>query len=113
MDFGSEAARAGIIAIGFAVPAIASATQTISAAAVSNFSTSMGLGDVTVTMSLPVTGCDALWLRKADEGFGSAYAAIMLAKANGMTATVVVDETSWWPGSPSGHFCRILAFRVD
>jgi hypothetical protein len=88
-------------------------TVTITGTTVNSLSVTTSSGDVIVTMSLPVTNCDALWLRKLDTGFTAAYSAALAAKAAGATATVAVDNASWWPGSSSGHFCQILAFRVD
>ncbi|MBS0418970.1 MAG: hypothetical protein JSR66_14750 [Proteobacteria bacterium] len=67
-----------------------------------------GGGDFVFSTSQQSAGCESGWYLKAtDPGYKAVVATVLSAQAAGLQVTVTGDPNDLWPGSPSGHFCRV------
>ena len=65
-------------------------------------------GDFVFVTSIGGVGCESGWYVKAsDPGYKAVVATVLTAQSAGMPIVVYGDNADLWPGSPSGHFCRV------
>jgi hypothetical protein len=75
---------------------------------------SYGGGDFVFSTTQGATGCESGWYVKAsDPGYKSVVATVLAAQSGGSQVIVYGDNSDLWPGSPSGHFCRIQSVGIS
>lgn len=76
--------------------------------------TQYGGGDALVIVANPATNCaDGFWLAPADAGSKSTLSSLIAAYHARSKVRIVASDTSLWPGSSTGTFCRILSAIVQ
>jgi hypothetical protein len=74
---------------------------------------SYGGGDFVFSTSVGASGCENGWYIKAtDPGYKAVVAAVLTAQAGGNFVLVYGDNADIWPGSSSGHYCRVQTVGI-
>jgi len=98
---------------GMAVAAIVSPPSPVSISQTFAYA-SFGGGDFVFSTSLAAAGCESGWyVKSTDPGYKSVVATVLAAQSDGAQVTVYGDNSDLWPGSPSGHFCRIQVVGIS
>jgi hypothetical protein len=89
-------------------------TPTVSVTVTQSFAySSFGGGDFIFSTSVGASGCENGWYIKAtDPGYKAVVAAVLTAQAGGNFVIVYGENADIWPGSSTGHYCRVQTIGI-